>query len=63
MTPLQQVTRNTKGTGKNTKEGVPGENDPRHGEALQEMCHMPEILAASACEITACKNPDWMTMV
>ena len=42
--------------------GILGERNPRCGQALQGMCHMPEVQTTNPSEVTTHKHPDWTTM-
>ena len=52
----------TQDAGEDRTGGILGEHGPRRGQALQGVCHMPEVQAANASEVTTHKHPYWMTM-
>ena len=62
MTPRQQVTRGHTQCRRGYEGRHTGEHGPRHEKALQGVCHMPEVQAANASEVTIHKHPYWTTM-
>ncbi|KAL5497053.1 hypothetical protein EMCRGX_G013449 [Ephydatia muelleri] len=43
-------------------EDTTGERNPRCGQALQGMCHTPEVQTTDPSEVTTRKHPDWTTV-